>query len=162
MDASVATDDASSRDPCLPAMLRVGEVTAPKAPQDLVSAHVPRQALTHLALKLACTAATDTTTDWVAKRLHLSLLLAGAVMDELCRHGLARVTTKTTETKFHYEITQRGRDHGAELLDLCRYIGPAPVGVESYGAMLRWQCANTPQVLPAHVAAACSGLVLDR
>ena len=68
-------------------MIRVGDLVAPKAPQDLAAAQVPAQALTDLALKLICTAF-DPTTDWVARRLNLSLLLAGAVMEQLCLDGL--------------------------------------------------------------------------
>ena len=44
---------------------------------------------------------------------------------------------------------------------MCGYIGPAPVRLEAYAAMLRWQFANTPQVTPEHVAAALSGLVVS-
>ena len=45
---------------------------------------------------------------------------------------------------------------------MCGYIGPAPVSLEAYAAMLRWQFANTPPVQPEHVAAALSGLVLSQ
>src|SRR5579884_1041 len=98
MATTAATGDAPAKDPSMPALIRVGDLVAPKAPQDLASAQVPRQALTDLALKLCCTAF-DPTTDWIAKRLHISLLLAGEVMDQLVRDGLARITTRTTETK---------------------------------------------------------------
>src|SRR5262249_52300013 len=67
----------------------------------------------------------------------------------------------TSSTRSHFRITQRGREHGARLLEVCRYIGPAPVGLGAYGGMLRWQFANTPQVLPEHVTAALSGMVLS-
>src|SRR5205823_13231915 len=49
----------------------------------------------------------------------------------------------------------------ARSLELCGYIGPAPVRLEAYAAMLRWQFANTPPVQPDHVVAALSGLVLS-
>src|SRR5439155_510212 len=65
------------------------------------------------------------------------------------------------QIRSHYRTTQRGREHGARLLEVCRYIGPAPVSLAAYGAMLRWQFANTPPVLPEHVAEALSGLVLS-
>jgi hypothetical protein len=45
-------------------------------------------------------------------------------------------------------------------MEVCAYIGPAPVGIDAYAAMLRWQFANTPPVLPEHVTTALSGLVL--
>ena len=45
-------------------------------------------------------------------------------------------------------------------MEVCGYVGPAPVSLEAYSAMLRWQFANTPEVKPEHVTAALSGLVL--
>src|SRR5205823_8687239 len=55
----------------------------------------------------------------------------------------------------------RGREQAVRLLEVCGYIGPAPVRLEAYSAMLRWQFANTPAVLPDHIAGALSGLVLS-
>jgi predicted ATPase with chaperone activity len=46
-------------------------------------------------------------------------------------------------------------------MEICAYVGPAPVSLRAYGAMLRWQFAQTPQVKPEHVTAALAGLVLD-
>jgi predicted ATPase with chaperone activity len=159
MAASVANSGAPSKERQLPPMLRVGEIIAPKAPQDMAGAQVEEGALTDLAVKLACTAARFTT-DWAAKHLHVSLALAAVIMEHLCRDGLAEETLKTSETISHYRITQRGREHGARLLEICGYIGPAPVGLAAYGAMLRWQFSHTAPVLPEHVTTALSGLVL--
>jgi predicted ATPase with chaperone activity len=47
------------------------------------------------------------------------------------------------------------------LFEVCGYIGPAPVRLEAYAAMLRWQFANSPPITPQHAAAALSGLVLS-
>src|SRR5262249_28862415 len=158
--ASVPVAESRSKDPYMPALHRVGEVIAPKAPQDIAAAQVEEGALTDLAVKLACTTPRFTT-DWMATKLYLSIPLAAAILDQLCTEGLMEETMKTTQIRSHYRITQRGREHGAHLLEVCRYIGPAPVGLGSYAAMLRWQFANTPQVQPEHVAAALSGLVLS-
>jgi hypothetical protein len=140
-------------------MIRVGDILAPRAPQDVASAQVEEGVLSDLIVKLGCTAARFST-DWVAKELHLSLPLAFAVLEQLCTEGLIEETMKTTAIRSHYRMTPRGREHGARLLDICRYIGPAPVGLGAYGAMLRWQFSNTPPALPEQVAAALSGLVL--
>src|SRR5262249_7872136 len=61
----------------------------------------------------------------------------------------------------HYRITDRGREHASRAMETCGYIGPAPVRLEAYAAMLRWQFANSPQVKPEHVVTALSGLVLS-
>jgi predicted ATPase with chaperone activity len=160
MDANVATSEVASKEsvPIQP-MHRVGGLLAPKAPQRIAEAGLEEAALTDLALKLAYTVARFTT-DWVGKRLYLSLSLVGEVMEQLCRDGLAEETMRTGEGRSHYRITQRGREHAERLLQVCGYIGPAPVHLQAYAAMLRWQFANTPPVKPEHVAAALSGLVL--
>src|SRR5262249_55916036 len=60
----------------------------------------------------------------------------------------------------HYRITDRGREHAARAMEVCGYIGPAPVRLDTYAAMLRWQFANSPPVKPEYVSTALSGLVL--
>ncbi len=160
MDPSVATSDVPSKDPHLPPMHRVGELLAPKAPQDIAAAQVDEGALTDLAIKLASRAA-RVNTKWVAQQLHLSLSLADQVLVQMCRDGVAEETMQTSQGISHYRITQRGGEQAARLLEVCGYIGPAPVRLETYAAMLRWQFANTPPVRPEHVTAALSGLVLS-
>lgn len=147
------------RDPHLPPLCRVGDLVAPRAPDDIAAARLEEGTLTDLAVKLGYTAARFTT-EWVARQLHLSAPLADEILEQLCRDGLAEEVLKTAAGRCHYRITQRGREHGARLLEVCGYIGPAPVGLDAYAAMLRWQFAHTPPVRPEHVAAALSGLVL--
>jgi hypothetical protein len=86
--------------------------------------------------------------------------MAGEVLDQLCREGLAELTMRSSATKAHYRITERGQEHAARALQVCGYIGAAPVRLEAYSDMLRWQFANTPQVKAKHVLNALSGLVL--
>jgi hypothetical protein len=149
----------SSKYSHLPPMHRAGDLIAPLTPQSLGSAGLEEGVLIDLAVKLAFVS-TRVTTEWVAKRLHLSMLLAGDVLTQMCREGFAEETLRINETRSHYRITERGREHAVRSLEVCGYIGPAPVSLEAYGAMLRWQFANTPQVKPKHVLAALSGLVL--
>ncbi len=141
-------------------MHRLGELIAPRAPQDLTSARLDEGVLTDLAVKLAYTVARFTT-DWMGKQLHLSLALTGELLEQLCREGLVEETLRTGQGRSHYRITDRGREHATRVLQVCGYIGPAPVRLEAYAAMLRWQFAATPRVLPEHVTAALSGLVLS-
>src|SRR5258708_6924167 len=160
MDPNVAISEAPSKDPHLPPMCRVGELLAPKAPADIAAARLEEGSLTELCLKLAFTVARFTN-DWAAKRINMSMALATDVLEQLCREGLVEVTMKTNEARSHYRITERGRKQAERSLEVCAYIGPAPVSLEAYGAMLRWQFASTPQVRSEHVAAALSGLVLS-
>ncbi len=161
MDPSVATPDVPSKDPHLPPMLRVGDLIAPHAPQDIAGARLEEGALTDLALKLVYTA-NRFTTGWMSKRLHLSLALVAEVVEQLSREGLVEETMASSQaSRTQYRISERGREQAARSLEVCGYLGPAPVSLEAYAAMLRWQFASTPPVRPEHVATALSGLVLS-
>jgi len=147
------------KDPNLPTLFRTGSLIAPRSPQDIPGAGLEERALIDLAVKIAATTARFTT-DWLANRMHLSASLTRAVLTELCVEELVEETMKITEGRSHYRITQQGRDYGSRLLDVSRYVGPAPVSLEAYRAMLRWQFANQPPITPEMVANALAGLVL--
>src|SRR5262249_29982404 len=138
----------------------VGDLLAPRAPHDIAAARLEEGNLADLAVKLAHTVSRFTT-EWVCKHLHLSLALVQELLEQLCREGLLEETMRTSEVSSHYKITQRGREQAARSMEVCAYIGPAPVSLEAYAAMLRWQFAHTPLVRPEHVAAALSQLVLS-
>jgi hypothetical protein len=159
MEASVASGDARSKDPNLPPLHRVGDLIAPKAPQDLAAVRQEETTLADLVMKFAYTVPRFTT-DWVCKQLHLSLPLVGNLLEKLCFEGQIEQLWQTSQASAHYKITHQGHELATRLLEVCGYIGPAPVRLETYAAMLRWQFANTQQVQPEHVVSALSGLVL--
>jgi len=161
MDPTAATADVPTKDPFLPPLHRIGELIAPKAPQDVASAGLEEGILADLVVKLAYTVSSFVP-DWVAEQLHLSLPLVQALLEQLCVDAMVEQLWQTGRASHRYRIAQRGRDHAVRLLELCGYIGPAPVRLETYAAMLRWQFAHTPPVSPEHVAAALSGLVLSQ
>jgi hypothetical protein len=161
MDASTATEDRRSKDPDLPSLHRIGDLIAPKAPQDLASARQEEQTLAELVVKLAYTVPRFTT-DWVVKQLSLSAGLVGDLLEKMCFEGTIEQLWQTSTTSSHYKITPQGREHAGRLLESCAYVGPAPVRMETYSAMLRWQFANSPAVQPEHVVAALSGMVLSQ
>ncbi len=160
MASSVATDDTPARDPHLPPLCRIGDLIAPRAPHDVPAVRLDDGALTDLVVKLAYTVSRFTT-DWVRQQLHLSLPLVQEILLDVCREGMTEELLTTSQSSSHYRITDRGREYAARCLEVCGYIGPAPVRLEAYAAMLRWQFANSPQVTPEHVAAALSGLVVS-
>src|SRR5260370_36161204 len=107
MEPSVETATATAKDRHMPAMHRVGDLIAPKAPQDMATAGLEEGVLIDLAVRLAYTSARFST-EWVAKRLHLSLALSGEILDLMCRDGLAEEVLQTAQGRSHYRITQRG------------------------------------------------------
>lgn len=147
------------KDAHLPTLVKIGDLIAPKAPEDIAGAGLGDRTLVDLAVKTACGTARFTT-DWLAERLHLPFALTRAVLTEMSIDMLIEETMRGSEGRSHYRVTPQGREYGARLQEVSRYVGPAPVSLDAYRAMLRWQFANTPQVTPEHVTAALSGLVL--
>ena len=163
MDPSVATSEAPptpSKDPHLPPLVRIGDLIAPKAPQDIATAGLEEEVLIDLAVKMAGTIP-QFTTEWMSQRLQLSAPLVQELLEQLSIARLVEALWETGSGGNRYKITDRGREHAARSLEICGYVGPAPVLLEAYSAMLRWQFAHTPQVQSEHVAAALSGLVLS-
>src|SRR2546421_8820626 len=95
-----AKDSAPAKDPHMPALVKIGDLIAPKAPTTIAAAGLEEGVLTDLALRLAYTSARFST-EWVAKRLHLSLALAGEVLTEMCRDGVAEEVMQTSEGRSH-------------------------------------------------------------
>jgi MoxR-like ATPase len=160
MNPNVASSDAPSKEPHLPPLHRLGDLVAPTAPQSIADARLEDRVLADLALRLAYTVARFTT-EWVGQQLHLSVALADEVLEQLTAEGLIQETLRTGPGRSHYNITPQGRETAERLLEVCRYIGPAPVSLNAYSALLRWQFANTPLAKPEHVAAALSRMVLS-
>jgi hypothetical protein len=159
MSTSTGNGGSRPKDPYLPPLHRVGDLVAPAPPQEIAAAGLEESTLTGLVLKLGFTVPRFNTV-WVSKQLHLSLALAGQLLDKLAFDGLVEQTLQTSHTSAHYRMTENGLEHAKRLLEMCGYIGPAPVRLDAYAAMLRWQFASAPPVQPDHVIAALSGLVL--
>jgi hypothetical protein len=143
----------------LPPLCRLGDLIAPKAPATIDATGLGEGELVDLAVRFAYTVPRFTT-DGLSKQLHLSAALTNQLLEKLCFDGLVEQLWQTTQASSHYKISDQGREHAKRLMEVCSYIGPAPVSQEAYSAMLRWQFANTPRVEPDQVASALSGMVL--
>jgi DNA-binding PadR family transcriptional regulator/energy-coupling factor transporter ATP-binding protein EcfA2 len=153
------TATSPSKDPHLPPMGRLGDLRCPRAPQTVAEARLEERALTDLAVKFAYTI-NRFTADWLADRMKLSPALAADVIQESVGEGQIEETMMGTRERPVYRITERGRNAAARAMEVNGYLGPAPVSLEAYSAMTRWQFSATPEVKPEHVTAALSGLVL--
>lgn len=158
-ETAPALAPARQKDPDLPELVRVGDLIAPKAPQELVADGSEQRELADLLVRLAFTVP-RLTTEWAARQLHLSVPVVDKLLEKLAFEGQVEQLWQTSQGHAHYKITVQGREQAARLMELCGYVGPAPVRLEAYTAMLRWQFANTPPVQPENVQAALSGLVL--
>jgi hypothetical protein len=148
------------KDPHLPPMGRLGDLRCPRAPQTIGEAGLEDGTLTDLAVKFAA-AINRFTADWLAERMHVTPALAADVAMQLATEGLIEETMMTSGGRPMHRVTERGRRHAERAMEVCGYLGPAPVSLEAYSAMLRWEFARTPEVKPEHVTAALSGLVLN-
>jgi predicted ATPase with chaperone activity len=151
--------EAAAKIPNLPVLHRVGDLIAPKPPSDIAATGLEINVLVGLLVKWGLME-TRFTTEEVAHKLHLSGSLARQVLEKACFDGSIEQLYQTGEGTYRYRITDEGRQHAARFLEISGYIGPAPVSLAAYTAMLRWQFANTPPVQPERVVAALSGLVL--
>lgn len=147
------------KDPHLPSMGRLGDVMCPRAPQTLEDAELEDGVLVDLAVKFAYTI-NRFNADWLVDRMKVSPALAVAVVQQMLMEGLIEETMLSTGGKATYRVTERGRRHAERAMEVCAYLGPAPVSLEAYSAMLQWEFAKAPAVQPEHVTAALSGLVL--
>lgn len=147
------------KDPHLPPMGRLGDLLCPRAPQSISEAKLEDGALTDLAVKVAYTS-NRFTNDRLCDVLRISQAVAVACARHLLGEGWIEETMSSTRERPVYKITERGRIHAERSMEVCGYLGPAPVSLEAYAAMTRWEFGNAPEVQPEHVISALSGLVL--
>jgi hypothetical protein len=156
---SIASAPDSAAMPHLPAMISTGDELTPKAPVDARDTGVSPAVLSDLALKAAYTVP-QFTTEWAARRLHLSQPLMSELLEQLRSEQLLDILGSSGPFGYRYSISGRGRERAGRLLEVSGYIGPAPVSLEAYRAMIEWQLARASEVCSRHVSDAISGLVL--
>jgi hypothetical protein len=115
--------------------------------------------LADLALRAAYTVP-QFTTEWTARTLHLPQPLAAELLERLRTDQLLDVLGQAGPFGYRFAISQRGRERAGRLLEISGYVGPAPVSLAAYDALLEWQLARLPEVPPERAAAALDGLVL--
>lgn len=150
----------TGKDPHLPPMGRLGDLYCPRAPQTIADARLEDGALPELALKFAYTI-NRFGPDWLVERMKVSVAVANEVAMQLLSEGLIEETMSSSRDRRVYRVTEAGRKHAERAMEVCAYLGPAPVSLEAYSAMLRWEFARSPEVKPEHVIAALGGLVLS-
>jgi hypothetical protein len=78
------------------------------------------------------------------------LRLPYSVLDALIQHARieklveVRGTSGAGAAGYRYVLTDLGRDRAGQFLDICRYIGPAPVPLTQYNAYVRAAMAARP------------------
>src|SRR6185369_15050941 len=129
----------------LPRLVNVRGTFAPQAPPEVEDTGVDREVLADLALKLSNTV-TRLTTSWAAEQLRLPHGVVERIFWQLREDQFLEIIGQQTPYSYRYAITQRGREFARRLLEVSGYVGPAPVSLEQYTAMLDWQMAQFPTV----------------
>jgi hypothetical protein len=141
-------------------MVQAPGLFAPEAPFTLSETGIEPEVLSDLFLKLAHTVASFTT-EWAVKNLCLPLPIINDLLEQLRRDKLVEILGDAGRFGYRLAITDRGRERAAQVIEICGYVGPAPISLEEYSAALDWQLAHLPEVTTREVAAALADLVLS-
>lgn len=99
----------------------------------------------------------------VADKVKLPISVVDSVLEMLKRDHFVEVKGGTgfATVTYTFKITEQGKNRAAELMDLCRYVGPAPVTLEAYRAMVEIQTIKNIVVSQESVKNAFSHLILN-
>jgi len=99
----------------------------------------------------------------LAERSKLSLAVVETVMETLRKEKFVEVKGGTgyAAVTYTFKISDTGKLRAMELLDLCRYTGPAPVSLDDYRLMVQTQTVKSAIVSEESVKKAFSHLVLN-
>ncbi len=145
----------------MPEMVRIGDVLAPAAPHTFEQTGVDPFVLTDLAVKLSNTVP-RLTSDWSSEHLRLPIDLVEKIVWQLKEDQLVEILGTDGFMTYRYSTSERGRVHAARLLEISGYVGPAPVSLQQYAAMLEWQFQQMEPVEFQNVNSALSPLVLAK
>ena len=96
------------------------------------------------------------------------LRLPYAVLEALVQHARVeklvevRGATGAGTAGYRYALTDLGRDRATQFLDVCRYIGPAPVPLAQYNAYVRACMSARPYLDRTRLARGFEHLVVNK
>ena len=135
------------------------ELFSPPVPESLEATGLSFQFLADLALKVSATESTLTTAT-MADRMCLPAPLVEQLMQSLYREKLVEIRGSVGFNNNRYALLDRGWDQLRRVMGISGYVGPAPVSLAAYSAMMRSQAQPEELVGPDQVAVAFQELVL--
>jgi hypothetical protein len=150
---------APTDDSAVPRLVPWKDGHAPQAPVSVGATGINPAVLADLALKAGYTVPSFTT-QWSAQRLRLPIPIVQELLEQLHVDRLVEVLGQAGPFGYRFTVTQRGREHAGRLMEISGYVGPAPVSLADYCAMLKWQLAHLPPVEAEDAQAALADLVL--
>lgn len=135
------------------------ERTGPPAPVSMRETDLDESFLSDLALKHVATLSEPTTLA-VAEKLGLSRTLTEELLQNLYREKLIEIKIQSAFGSTRYGILDRGWEHYKRVMEMCGYIGAAPVSLRDYTHMMQLQAVPSEPATLEMVEAALSDLVL--
>jgi predicted ATPase with chaperone activity len=132
---------------------------APPLPESLEETGLSFQFLVDLALKLAATES-SVTTGQIAARMCLPVPLVEPLLQHLYREKCLEARGATGFNSNRYALLDRGWEQLRRVTEISGYVGPAPVSLNAYSALMRSQAQPEETVGPEQVEMAFSDLVL--
>jgi energy-coupling factor transporter ATP-binding protein EcfA2 len=98
----------------------------------------------------------------IAERIKLPIPVVDRALEVLRRDKYVEIKGGTgyAATTYTFKVTEAGKSYGSELLDICRYVGPAPVTIDDYEEMVELQTIKSIVVEEESVKKAFSHLVM--
>ena len=149
-----------SQDTPLPPVVEKDGIAVPAAPADAELTGIAADDLLDLVLKTTATVP-RCSTEWVAERVHLPLTIVDGLLQQLADDHLLEVLGAEPVVGYRYAITGLGREHAGRLFEICGYVGPAPISLEAYTEMLKWQLSSFPRADLEDVQRALAHLVVS-
>jgi len=134
----------------------------PRIPQTIDETGLEPQQLADLVLKHLLFMGEFKLAD-VAERVKLSLSVTERVFELLRRDKFVEVLGGAgyAAVTYNYKVSDSGKVRGTELLNVCRYVGPAPVTLNSYRAMVEVQTIRSAIISSESVHQAFSQLIIS-
>jgi len=134
----------------------------PPPPKDAADTGLNATFLVDLILK-HCNVLGEFSLGEVARRVKLPAQIVNDILDSLRHDRFLEVKGAVDYTKstFTFAITATGQRRAAELMNVCRYLGPAPVLLDKYVRMVEMQTIRNIVVDSEALHAAFAGITLE-
>jgi predicted ATPase with chaperone activity len=130
-----------------------------RSPQELGETGLDAVVLRDLMLRFAYTV-TSFTSRWATEKTCLPLNLVDEICWGLKEDHLLQILGQEGSFNYTYSATDQGRREAARAMEVCGYLGPAPVCLADYWNALEKQDAQRPETRLPDVQQALSSLVL--
>ena len=145
-----------------PAVSIAAQPTPPAPPATIAETGLHRDSLAQLMLKTLVGGEASGT------GLAEALRLPYSVLDAMVQHARAEKlvevhgATGTGTAGYRYALTDLGRDRAMQFMEVCQYVGPAPVPLAQYNAYIRACMAARPYVDRESLAKGFDELVVSK